>query len=221
MEGFEFAADEGVEVVGADVGFGHFGEVFLVVGEGVVSGVVASDVHDVFELVGVAGAFEGFDDFGVVEAEELVVVGVGKLVEDDPGLVLFFSVVDEAGGAGDVDAFDHFGIVAVVLEPACTGVVLHGAEFVFVVEVDFDGFEFVDGFFGEDEFDAVEFVGEDALGGLAEFGVFALEEGFVDVDSPAFDLLDLVFGELGFGGFFIGLEGGLIWREGGECDEED
>jgi hypothetical protein len=43
LGGFEFAAVEGEEVVGAEVGFGHLGEEFLLIGEAVVVDALAGD----------------------------------------------------------------------------------------------------------------------------------------------------------------------------------
>lgn len=207
---FEFGADERVEVVAVEVGFGAFGEVFFVVGESVVADFLAVEEEDFFVGAGFLHGVVGGDDFRVIEGEDLVVVGVGEFVEDDGGVFEELEAGEQGFGVGDVDFFMEAWVVAVVFEPTDAGVVLHGAERrVVVFDPDFAGLEFCQGFSRDEDGDALEVVGEHLEGFGSHFGFgAAFEEGGVDVDRPAFEIL------------FDGIEAGLIGGGEGEGGEE-
>lgn len=204
--GFEFLAGEGVEVVFAEVGLGHFGEEF----HGVVESVVANGLAvDVFDGVVLAGGFSGFvggGDAFVVEAEDLVVVGVGEFVEDHVGLV--FGPSEEFVGVAEFDTVGFVGVVFVLDKPFAAGVVDHGG-FVSGGAVDpDDGFlEGFDFFEREEGGDLFELAGQEGVGLVEERFVFESEAAF-GFDRPTVEGGDVVGG----GG---GIEGG------GEKEGED
>ena len=123
--GGEFWFCEWEEVVFGEVGFGAFCEVLLVVGEGVgaVFAFVAIAVaaFDAFVFTGGFGGGPCVEDFGVIEADDAVVVGVGEFVEGEVGHAAGFR--GEGGNVGELDAFGHGRVAAVVAEPVGSGVV--------------------------------------------------------------------------------------------------
>ena len=74
---FKFRPVEGIKVVYSEIGFGHFGEEFLLVGEGVVAGQAAFNVERFVVFVGFPKGLPGPLDFLVFKTQNLVVVGVG------------------------------------------------------------------------------------------------------------------------------------------------
>jgi len=156
----EFGGDEGVKVVAVEVGFGGFSEVFLVVGGAVVADIAAGEELHFFEDAVFDGAVVGGDDFLFIEAEDLVVIGVGEFVKDDGGVLEKLVAGEKLSGAGDVDFLGEAGIVAAVFEPAGAGMVLHGGEFgVFVFDPNFHLFHFLQRFLWKKDGNSLEVIG--------------------------------------------------------------
>jgi hypothetical protein len=132
----EFGADEGVIVVGAEEGFGGFGEVLAVVGQGVGFFDPPIDAEDVVVEVMSDGVIEGGFDVGVGGAEDPVVIGVGELVEEDAGLDL--GPGEEVSGVAEFDGAGLIGVEAVGSEPV-GGAMVDAAGEAGVVEFEPDG----------------------------------------------------------------------------------
>ena len=110
----QFGAHEGIEVVGAKVGFGAFGEVFFKIAQRVVPGKMSFDVPDGFVFSVSFGLAEGLADAFVVEAQKLIMIGVGKFVQDDSGLRGREGAGNEVPGLRNVNHFCRSGVVAIV-----------------------------------------------------------------------------------------------------------
>ena len=74
--GFEFAVDEGVEVIDAEVGFGHLGEELLGVGEGVVADPATGGVEGTVAMARLLVGLPTGGDARFVKAQHLVVISV-------------------------------------------------------------------------------------------------------------------------------------------------
>ena len=191
VEVFEFGGDEGVEVVAVEVGLGGFGEVFLVVGGGVVTdGTTGEELH-LLKNSFFHGGVVGFDDLPIVEAQDLVVVGVRQFMKDDGRVLEHLFTREKGGGVCDVDLLGEAGIIAAPREPSGTGVILHSGEFgVFVLEPNFHRLHLVELLFGQENTDALKVVGEHLDGFLSRLGILSsFKQGGVDVHGPPFDVL--------------------------------
>lgn len=110
----QFGAHEGIEVVGAKVGFRAFGKILFEIAQRIVPGEVSFDVPDGFVFAAGLGLAEGLADTFVVEAQKLIVIGVGEFVQDDSGLRGGKRSGNKAPGLRDVNHFCRSGVVAVV-----------------------------------------------------------------------------------------------------------
>ena len=90
-----------------------------------------------------------------------------------------------------MDFFRKTRVIATILEPAGTGVILHCGELgVFVFEPNFHFLHFSELLFGEENADALKVVGEHLEGFLSFFSMLSVfKKGRVNVHSPAFDVL--------------------------------
>ena len=63
----------------------------------------------------------GLPDPRFLESQHLVVIGMGQLVQDDPGLLGDVPRSGQIGSLGNVNAFHQVGRVTVLLQPAALG----------------------------------------------------------------------------------------------------
>ena len=123
--GLEFLAVEGEEIVLTKERFGGFGEVFLGVGEGVGSIEASTPLRILsFDAVVAAGRFGGCVgglDFGMIVAENLVVIGVSEFVEYEHGHSAHLLIEDS--DVGELDGAGHSGVASMVAQPLCPGMV--------------------------------------------------------------------------------------------------
>ena len=195
LEGFgivvaEFGGDEGVEVVAVEVGLGGFGEVFLMVGGGVVlCGATVEELY-FFKDPFFDGRVVGGNDFLVVEAEDLVVIGVGQFVKNDGGVLEELAARVEVGSAGDVDFFGKAGIVATALQPSGAWVVLHGGQFgMLVLDPDLHFLHFAERLCGKEDGDSLQVICQHLEGLFSFVGMLAVfEKSGIDVNRPALDV---------------------------------
>ena len=195
-----------VEVVLVKVGFGSFGEVFHLVGHGVGFAVgntvgfrgIAGTFDEVLVGAGFFGSVKGGEDVGVVVAEKVVVVGMGKFVEDEVGHAagFLFEVVD----AGELNGFGEFDRKVVVVQPSGAGVMAGAALAIRRGgEEEGDFFERGDGGCGDSVDDGLELLIDELKGAFQLFGI----EVFVEEEAPAEVFLDGVAsgrGEVGVAG---------------------
>ncbi len=135
---FEFAADEGVEVVRTKVGFGHFGEKFFLICEPVMFSHGAAVGEGGLILATSAELFPSLHDPLVLKAKHLVVIRVSQFVENDEWHATIGRTGKKSLDVRDVDTSLELFAIAVFFEPFGTRVVLHSAHFA-VVEIDLDG----------------------------------------------------------------------------------
>src|SRR4029079_1961272 len=98
----ELGAHERVEIVRAEERLGPLGEVLLGARERGVALLRPADPEHRFVRAAGAGVVEGLPDAGVIEPEDLVVIGVGELVEDHRRLL--DRRLHESRGVADLDA---------------------------------------------------------------------------------------------------------------------
>jgi len=87
---FEFSGDEWIEVIGAEVTFGHFGEEFLGVGYSIMFAGVAWAGEDTLVFSAITKLFPGGFHPWLIKPEDLIVVSVSEFVEDHPGHPMIF-----------------------------------------------------------------------------------------------------------------------------------
>lgn len=90
-----------------------------------------------------------------------------------------------------MDFFRKTRVIATILKPAGTGVILHCGELgVFVFEPNFHLLYFAELLFGEENADALKVVGEHLEGFLSFFSMLSVfKKRRVNVHGPAFDVL--------------------------------
>ena len=135
----------------------------------------------------------------MVEAEDLIVIGMGKLMQNDIGVLGPGAPGEKTARSRDVNAFFERRIMPVGRKPLFGRVVLHVGQL--VLDVDPDG-QFAQGlgFFGrKNEDDSLEVVGHRLPDAAQEFALFGSFEGGVELDRPPFDFFDDWLGELGQG----------------------
>ena len=185
---FQFGTVERKEVVDTEVTFGHFREKFHLVGERVVSDSSAVAMECFVTVAALFVLLVCLKDTGFLEAENLIVIGVGEFVEDDPGLFADISRRGYIGGSWQMNAFGQLRGVTVGFEPADAGMILHGAELAVVqVENDTHRLQFFETIFGNHGFDVCELSFQESQGPLAQFVMRGLEEPIVHEDRPAFE----------------------------------
>ena len=133
----EFGPHEGIEIIHAEVGFGHLGEEFLVVGSGIVAGLATTEKKHSFVKTLLFRSFVGLENFRVLEAEYLVVISMSQFMKDDVRVLGPGTPGEKTTGSRYVYAFFQSGVVSVGLEPGLGRMVLHVSQL--VLEVDANG----------------------------------------------------------------------------------
>ena len=83
----EFGSHEWEEVVAIEVSFGAFSEVLLVVAQPVVADGLAGVQQHVFVPLARLRFFKRGDDFRLIKAQELIVVGMRQFMQNHGGML--------------------------------------------------------------------------------------------------------------------------------------
>ena len=83
----EFGTDEWIKIIHPEVGLGHLSKEFLMVGSCIMTGLATTEEKDPFVKPRFFRAVVGLKDIRVVEAEDLVVIGMSKFVQNDVGVL--------------------------------------------------------------------------------------------------------------------------------------
>ncbi|MSQ96413.1 MAG: hypothetical protein EXR98_17925 [Gemmataceae bacterium] len=185
----QLRAVEREEVVHSKERLGHLGEEFFLVRQRVVFGLVAVDVQDAFIFFAFAKPAKGGGDFGMVEAEHLVVISMCEFVQHRPRLHALMVDARPLGRHRNMNAAGEFLRESVRLEPALARMVLRGTKLaVRLVEPDRHLLQLLDLLGWYDVLDVVEPIGEQAQRVIAKLLVGIGQQAVVDVDRPAFDV---------------------------------
>ena len=135
----------------------------------------------------------GIANAGLVEAQDLVVVGMRQLVHDAPRLHVDLPRGQELGRHGNMDAMHEIAGIAVLLQPLGIGMILHGKQLsVRHIQHDRDGMEFFQAVRADHGVD----IGEFRLQGFQHADPERLmgrpQQPVVDADVPAFDFANRV-----------------------------
>ncbi len=185
------------EVVQAKVRLRHLGEELFLIGQGVVFGVVAVDVPDLFEAASFADPFpREARTSACSKSEDLVVAGVGQFVEDGPGLLVVVPGTCELGRVGNVDALleglggsrvpsasrRSDGTASTSSDPCVASSQIGTFRSRLTLSA------------GRIRAISNSRSSEQPEGPCADFAVFAFEEAVIDLDGPALDRLPRVGG---------------------------
>ena len=193
----QLSPDKRIKVIHSEVGFRHFCEELLVVGPGVVASFSSAEEENPLIEPFLFRPVVGLEHFRMIEAKDLVVVGMGKFVKDYVRVLGPSASGEKTSSTRHMHALFQGRVMPIGGQPSSGRVVLHARKLVLEINPDDELAQSLGFFRGQNVDDSLKVVGHRLLDVFQEFALFGFLECGVELDRPPFDFLDDRFGEFG------------------------